>query len=349
MADTNSTTSRRKFKHLTPYERGEIHALLKEGKNQSYIARKLGRDPSTISREIKRGTVTQLRSNLETYEAYYPETGQTIYEKNRHNCGCKSKLAEAEEFVSFAEDKILKDKWSPDAVVGSCKNDPKWIDKPMVCTKTLYNYIDKGFMKVKNIDLLLKTRLKSKKPRIRPNKRNLGESIDQRPQEVDKREEFGHWEIDTVIGKRSSEPVIMTLIERKTRHDLLFLLEGKTNDAVNNCIQSLKEEYGDLFPKVFKTITADNGSEFSGLSDKLDEYGGKAYFAHPYSSWERGTNEFHNGIVRRFIPKGKSLKDLSMETLKRIQNWMNNLPRKILSYLTPNECFKSELTLLSTT
>lgn len=253
---------------------------------------------------------------------------------------------EVETFISFAEEKILKDKWSPDVVVGSCKNNPEWEGKPMVCTKTLYNYIDKGFMRVKNIDLLLKTRLKTRRTHGRVNKRILGKSIEQRPEEVQTRETFGHWEIDTVIGKRAAEPVVMTLVERKTRNDLLFLLEGKTSEAVSNCISSLKEQYGDSFSKVFQTITADNGSEFSELSEQLGEYGSTAYFAHPYSSWERGTNERHNGIVRRFIPKGKSLKDISMPALKRIERWMNSLPRKVLGYMTPEECFKKELAAL---
>jgi transposase, IS30 family len=133
--------------------------------------------------------------------------------------------------------KILKDKWSPDIVVGSCKNDPKWEGKTIVCTKTLYNYIDKGLLGVKNIDLQLKTHLKSRKSRKRKNKRILGESIDQRPEDVQRREAFGNWEIDTVVGKRTSEPVIMTLIERKTRLELIFLLDGKNSEAVNSCIE----------------------------------------------------------------------------------------------------------------
>ncbi len=347
MVHNNFNTDRRNFKHLSPYERGNIKALLNEGKSINYIAKQLNRSPSTISREIKRGTTKQLKSSLEVYEDYFPETGQAVYEKNRLNCGRKCKLLQSESFIEFAEEKILNEKWSPDAIVGACKNDPKWEDKSMVCTKTLYNYIDRGLLKVKNIDLLLKTRLKTRRIRGRKNKRILGESIEQRPEEVQDREVFGHWEIDTVIGKRTSEPVIMTLSERKTRTNLLFLLNGKTSQDVNCCIDSLKDWFGDKFPKVFKTITADNGSEFSDLSGKLEEYGSKAFFAHPYSSWERGTNERQNGIIRRFIPKGKSLKDVSLSAIKRIQDWMNRLPRKILGYMTPEACFTKELAILN--
>ncbi len=346
MARNNCNTNKRTFKHLTVYDRGMIKALLKEGKSINYIAKKLKRSPSTISREIRRGTTTQLRTNLTTYEEYFPETGQAVYEKNRKNCGRRFKITQAEEFISYAEEKILKDKWSPDAVVGSCKMDAKWQNKIIVCTKTLYNYIDKGLMKIKNIDLQLKTRIKTKKTGVRKIKRKLGESIEQRPEEVQGREVFGHWEIDTVLGKLTHEPVIMTLSERKTRKNLLFLLNEKTSKEVNQCIDVLKERYGNNFSKVFKTITADNGLEFSELSNKLQEYGSKAYFAHPYSSWERGTNERHNGIIRRFIPKSKSLKDISLATVKRIEDWMNSFPRKILGYATPETCFKEELALL---
>lgn len=208
--------------------------------------------------------------------------------------------------------------------------------------------MDKELMKAKNIDLLVKNRLKVNKIRTRTHKFNLGKSIDQRPKEVEEREEFGYWEIETVIGKRASEPVIMTLIERKTRYDFLFLLGNKTSGAISRCIDSLKEQHKNLFFKIFKTITADNGSEFSELSDKLAEHGDEAYFAHPYSSWKRGTNEIDNGIIKCFIPKGQTLKNLSAATIARIQNWMNNLPRKILGYMTPEKCFKRELATLHT-
>lgn len=338
-----STTIKRKFKHLSVYERGQIAALVKEGKTLHYIAKKLGRSPSTISREIKRGTTIQMRSDLSTYKEYFPETGQAVYEKNRMNCGAKCKLAQVEDFLKFAEDKILHEKWSPDAVVGLCRRDPKWQNFAIVCTKTLYNYIDRGLLKVRNIDLNLKLRLKPKRKRVRQNKRIMGKTIDQRPEEVQLRQTFGHWEIDTITGKKSDDSVILTLTERKTRHELLFLLDAKDSNAVNEALLELKNYYGEQVCKVFRTITADNGSEFSGLSETLQQLGIEVYFTHPYSSWERGTNERHNGLIRRFIPKGKAIKDFSAGTIKRIQQWLNNLPRKILDYKTPEECFNEEL------
>jgi len=125
MAQHNCTTKPRSFKHLNVYERGQIAALHKEGKSIRYIAKQLGRAPSTISREIKRGTVTQLKSDLSTYEAYFPEAGQAIYEKRRKNCGAKLKLPLVKDFIRFAEEKMLQEKpWAPDTIVGYCKKDP---------------------------------------------------------------------------------------------------------------------------------------------------------------------------------------------------------------------------------
>lgn len=235
----NYNTPVRSFKHLKLYERGEIFALLKESKSIRYIAKKLGRSPSTISREIKRGTTLQLKSDLSSYSAYFPETGQAVYENHRSNCGAKIKLAQAEEFIRFAEKQILKNNWSVDTVVGYCKIDPYWKDKYIVFTNTLYNYIDKGFLSVRNIDLPLKIRLKPKKKRIKESKRILGKSIDLRPEKINSREEFGHWEIDTIIGKKSNDNALLTLTERKSRYEIIIPLDNKDANSVNNSIKNL--------------------------------------------------------------------------------------------------------------
>ena len=345
MAQYNCTTKYRSFKHLDVFERGKIAALHKEGKSMRYIAKQLGRAPSTISREIKRGTVTQLKSDLSTYEAYFPEAGQAIYQKKRKNCGAKLKLSLVKDFIRFAERKMLEKKpWSPDSIVGYCKKDADWKNKPMVCTKTLYNYIDRGLLKVRNIDLLLKPRLKpGDKTKRREPKRIMGKSIDLRPKKVETREEFGHWEIDTVVGKRSNDAVLLTMTERKTRYELIFLLDSKDSEAVKRVFMELKNSYGELFGEVFRSVTADNGSEFSELSSILGSLRSEAYFAHPYSSWERASNERQNGIIRRFIPKGKAIRGISLSEVKDIERWINQYPRKILSYRTAEEYFYEEL------
>ena len=141
----------------------------KEGHSNREIARRLGRAHQTIANELKRGTTTQLKTGRKPYTAYFPETGQAVYERNRKNCGAKSKLLEAAEFIDFACDQIMNQGWSPDAVVGFAKLQIDWKDKPMVSTKTLYNYIDQCLLSVRNIDFPMKTKLNTK-TKARPKK-----------------------------------------------------------------------------------------------------------------------------------------------------------------------------------
>lgn len=135
---------------------------------------------------------------------------------------------------------------------------------------------------------------------------------------VDTREEFGHWEIDTVVGlRKGNDQALLTLTERKTRYEVIIKIEGKASDLVNRALTSLKEATGKDFGHPFKTIPSDNGSEFVGISELLEEVTA-VYFTHPYSSWERGTNENHNGLIRRFIPKGSRILDVSLSTVRRV-------------------------------
>jgi IS30 family transposase len=240
----------------------------------------------------------------------------------------------------------LQDRWSPDAVCGYAELHGLF-DDAIVCTKTLYNYIDLGLIAVKNIDLPMKVRLNTKKKRSRQNKRVLGRSIEERPAEVEQREEFGHWEIDTVIGKKSQDEALMTLTERKTRKEFILRVEVKDSEAVSVSIGDLRKRYGSLFSHVFKTITADNGSKFADLGLSVEDEETEIYFTHPYTSCERGTNERHIGLIRRFIPKGKAISSVSDKTISYAENWCNQLPRKILGYRTPEECFQEELALLA--
>lgn len=345
MAQPHSTTTKNSYKHLTPFERGKISILLKKGRTQGDIAKALDRCKSTISREIKRGTVTQMLTDLTTYEVYIPDTGQAVYESNRKACGAKMKLGQVIDFIEYAEEKILKEKWSPDAVCGREKLLNKF--DTMVCTKTLYNYIERGLIGVKNIDLPIKVRLNPKKKRIREHKRILGKSIAERPVSIEDRKEFGHWEIDTVAGTRSKGAALLTITERKTRNEIIIKMLAKTKHDVGVAIGSLRKEYGTMFSQVFKTITSDNGSEFSDLVPSVSDESTDVYFARPYTASERGTNERHNGLIRRFIPKGKAIDDVSERKILYVEDWCNRLPRRILGYRTPEECFLEELSKLA--
>lgn len=342
----------RKGKHLSFEERVLIHHLHTKLKySNREIARQLGRAPQTIHNEIKRGSTTQIKRQHQygktyTYEgnSYFPDIAQRKYTQLRKNCGRRLKWLVSDAFIQFADNKMLgKEKWSPDIVIGYAKKMELFPKESIPCTTTLYNWIDKGYSKTINLDLLLQTKRNTKQKRVRKNLRILGDSIENRSESINKREEMGHWEIDTIIGiKSANEPVLLTLTERKTRFNFIVKIESKSPKSVNQAVQYLKTASGELFPKLFKTITADNGIEFSNL-DRFSQDEMKIYFTHPYSSWERGTNEKHNGMIRRFIPKGIPISKISATQIVRIQQHLNDLPRKILGYQTPHEVFAEEL------
>ena len=204
----------------------------------------------------------------------------------------------------------------------------------------MYNYIDLKLIDLDNFDLLLKLSRKATKQAPKKNKRVFGKSISSRPDYINDRREFGHWEIDTVIGvKDLNEPVLLTLTERLTRYELIIKIHGKNEQAVSKALEQLvHREHPE---EIFKSITSDNGSEFSTLPEALST-GAEVYFTHSYSSLERGTNENHNGMIRRFIPKGTRLSNVCSERIRDIDIWMNKYPSKILRYYTPLQQFLQE-------
>ena len=180
--------------------------------------------------------------------------------------------------------------------------------------------------------------------RIRKNKKKLGRSIEQRPQEVNKRDVFGHWECDLVLGhKTKDDEVLLTLSERMSHEFLIIKIPDKTAASVMNAFKSLRKQYSEHWNDIFKTITTDNGSEFADLSQLEDISKSLVYYAHPYTSCDKGTVERHNGLIRRFIPKGDYIHNYSLQQIIDIETWCNSLPRKILAYHTPDEIFEREL------
>src|SRR5699024_10381592 len=268
------------------------------------------------------------------YQKYYPDVGARVYKENQKNCGSSNRLMTSWKFILFAEDKIMKEKWSPDAVVGYAKKQEFFESIP--CTKTLYNWIDNGDLKIKNMNLALKLRRNTKSSKSRNNKKIFGTSIEERPESIETRKEFGHWEIDTVLGHKTKDQAVLTLVERKTRMAIVRRIFSKSAPAVSGALDDIFQEYPNI-KQVFKSITADNGSAFSAQGDGK---GIAIYFAHPCASWERGTNERHNGLLRRLIKKGQPIHAYSDQCIKDVANWMNTFPRKILNYQTPEENFK---------
>ena len=272
-------------------------------------------------------------------------TAWQTYRENRSHC-CRNYAAlDKRRFLQYVEDHFYgNDKWSLDACAERAVLEGKFQRCETLCTKSLYNYVDLGLIGIKNIDLPQKLSRNTKIHKCKQNKRILGRSIEERPKEVEAREEFGHWETDLVIGQKSGQDnVLLTLLERKTRQLSVIRLPGKSSESVLSAFVRMKSELGASHSKVFRTITTDNGSEFSRLSELENGTEAKVYFAHPYTSCEKGSIENHNGLIRRFIPKGKRIADYSNEDLLTVELWANGLPRKILGYQTPDEAFDEEM------
>lgn len=346
MSQSNCNTETRKGKHLTERERYQIEILLKEGLRSIDIGNRLGRDRRTIEREISRGTVRLLKTDLTYQNTYCADTAQRKYLVSAQNKGPCLKIGHDHLLVQHIEDKIKNHKYSPDAVIGEIKAKELHFETS-ICTKTLYNYIDKNvFVGITNKDLPVK---KNKKKRtykqIKIAHKNLkGTSIEDRPASVDNREEYGDWEMDCVVGPREGKsPALLVLTERKTREEIIRKLSFKTQECVLRALDTLENELGDRFKQMFRTITVDNGSEFlnfqgierSVISPELQRT--KVYYAHPYSSWERGTNETANKLIRRFIPKGTDMTSITDAEIRQIEHWMNNYPRKIHGYKSAND------------
>jgi IS30 family transposase len=336
MTTTNFNTNIKKYNHFSLEERGELKGYLNLKLSLRTIAKLLNRSVSSISAEVKRGLVEQMDTFRNIYTTYIPAVAERKYQENRLNSGRKSKLLTVQRFLKYAEARILKDKWSPDAIIGHVLRNNIFTKEEVVSTKTLYNYIDQKFLEVRNIHLCDKVKRSPRKDKKdRKHKRKFGKSIELRDPNIDSRDEFGHWEIDLVILGKSSSEALLTIVERKSRKLIIRLVKEKTAHEICRVLSVILNEY----PKdTFKSITSDNGSEFAKLTEVFEE----TYYAHPYSSYERGTNERHNGLIRRFLPKGTTFSSISLEIIRRVEEWCNTLPRKILGYATPNESFKEQ-------
>jgi IS30 family transposase len=349
MNQSNHTTKSRKNKYLTLKERYKIEALRKAGFSNTKIALEIGRSDRTIRREIARGTITLLNSDLTKREEYCADVAHRKYLENASNKGPGLKIGNDHKLAEYIEKKIINEKYSPDAVIGQIK--AKGLKfKTSICTKTLYNYIDKNlFLNLTNKHLLVKkNRKKGKYNKVRKVALNntKGRSIEERPQEVNQRETVGHWEMDTIISGYGSKSVLLVLTERYSRKALIFKMLGKTQKEVGKVLDKLERKHRHGFKKMFKSITMDNGCEF--VNYKLIEKSvitkkkrTTTYYAHPYSAWERGSNENTNKIIRRFIPKGADISKYTAKEIKRIEHWINNYPRRILNYMTSQEVYEA--------
>ena len=346
MGQEQNTTRLRKWKQLSERERYQIEDYLQAGLTPIEVSKRMGRDRRTIEREIVRGSVVQLDSELREYIKYCADAGQRIHDERGSNKGRPLKIGHDHKLAGHIEKKIGEEKYSPDAVIGEIKAKGLQFEVS-ICTKTLYNYIDANiFLNITNKDLPVKKDGKKRKYRktgaVALN--NLkGRSIEERPTEIESREEPKHWEMDCVVGKGTACLLVMT--ERTSRKELIFKLKAKKQECVIKVLDGLERQYKGRFKEMFKSITMDNGCEFlnhEALEISCLRVGQKrtiCYYAHPYSAWERGSNEVANKLIRRFVPKGTNIGHLAKADIRRIEHWMNNYPRRIFGYRTANEIF----------
>lgn len=313
------------YKHITINERCCIVEYLNLGWNLSKIAKELNRNKSSISREIRRNNLNR---------KYSAHIAQDNYKIRRKKCKPYGKMANAS-LVSYVQEK-LNDHWSPEQISGRIELD---LNKPVISFSTIYSWIYKGILDKCSVELL-RRKGKSLKPKETRGKFNIGKSISQRPKEVRKRLEIGHWELDTVVSSRGkSKACLSTFVERKTRLVKIRIMPNRKASTFNeNCIIALTQ----LGDNNLKSLTVDRGKEFAGYLELENTLNLNVYFADPYSSWQRGTNENTNGLIREFFPKKFDFSTINQNDVDIVEDILNNRPRKCLGYKTPIEAFNEE-------
>lgn len=338
------------FKQMSHNDRIKMEALLNAGHSKTEVAKQLHFHRSTIYREYDKGKYMHRNSDYTEEERYSSDLGQKAHDYAQEGKGRALKIGNDRELAECIEDKIVNDKYSPEAALAEIAKGEKRF-KTSISLRTLYRYIDNGiFLKLTNKDLPIKSKKKKHNKKVKVQKRaSAGESIENRPEEVKNRETFGHWEMDTVKGRRGvTKSCMLVLTERKTRDEIIIKLKDQTAASVVEALDRLERKWGDMFSKVFRSITVDNGVEFADYEGMEKSVFGEekrtfVFYCHPYSSWERGSNENNNRLIRRHIPKGEDFDGRQDAEIEYIEKWINDYPRGIFGYRTSAELFEEEL------
>ncbi len=334
-------------RHLTLKDREELEIywnmfehlvrrkIFKLSKFMEFAASKLSKSVRTISRELKRGMVEVLNTDLTTRNVYSAPAAQKDYTAKSSAKGNNLKIGRNIKLAEFLTNLLINEKYKPGAALTAAKKAGFEVN---LCERTLYHYIETGLIEgeIKRYRSRGKNRKKGK------TRAPIGKSIEDRPKHIDEREEFGHWEMDTVIGTRKKGKVLLVLTERKTTLEYIELIDGKSTKDVENGLKRLLKRLGKKKIACIKSITTDNGTEFKNFESTEELLGCLQYYCHPYASGERGTNENQNKLIRRFLPKGSCFNSLTKKFVQYIEDWMNNYPRKSKNYLTPTDLFMLE-------
>ena len=337
MSQNNFTTKHIKIKDLK--QRESIEIMLKVNTPISIIAMHIGVGERTIRNEIKRGLVDQQDSMYGFKKKYSADYSQTEYERRNVTKGPNLKIGKNRELSKEVTRLIRDEKYSPGAALAKIKSES--VIEVNVCERTVYNYVRDGILEIEYTELPYgkESPRKNKKKASRSLKNKDGISIEERDKAIENRDCYGHWEMDTVVGgtgKGSS--VLLVLTERHSREEKIIKLPNRKQESVVKAIDKLENKYGKKkFREKFLTITTDNGVEFLDHKGITKGERTKMYFAHAYSSWERGSNEVANRLIRRFYEKGYNIDEISEKQIIKLENWINNYPRKILGWKSTNQ------------
>lgn len=312
-------------KHFSISERESILEFLAFGLSKAEIARRLGRHRSSICREIQRNSHD---------EKYSPHKAQEAYNSRKKRCGAR-RILENNIILIYIQEKLEKG-WTPEQIAGRSKVE----DLFNISFKTIYSAINSGLL-LENTISFLPRKGRKKRNGVKEKRGTIPDKkmIEERPAEANERSEVGHFESDTIIGSKR-QGAIMTYVCRKSRYLIAELMTDRKAATFN---QATIENFKYIPSEYVKTFTSDNGKEFSGFKELEKELEVETYFANPYHSWERGTNENTNGLLRRYFPKGIDFKKLKRKELNQAVYAINNRPRKCLNWKTPQEEFWGEI------
>lgn len=322
----------RHYTHLTREERDRIHAMHVQRKGVCEIARAIGRDKATVSRELRRNG----RSNH-----YGSATAQERYESRRRACRPRRRLADPR-LMSEVRSRISDDHWSPEQVDGRMRLEAG--GKCVVSFSTIYREINAGSLDGPDTPgrrgFRQRLRRKGKRGRARKDERRgrirISHELCERPAEADARSRVGDWEDDTVVGPTPG--CLVTLVDRKTR----FLCGGKADARTSEAVAKVEIEALRARPR--HTVTPDQGKEFANHAYVSERLGGvQFYFCEPHHPWEKGTNENTNGLIREFFPKGTDFSAVSEDEVQRVFSMINDRPRKVLGFRTAREAYLEEV------
>lgn len=327
----------KQYKRLTLKERIIIETLVSEKRSRSYISDKLNRSRSTITRELKKWI-------QKPHHKYDAQLAHWCAQDDLQNKKYLDKITAYPRLKIYVY-KGLLNKWSPEQISGRIKVD--YANDPVMRISYeaiyLHIYSHRQARLNKKLIALLPYHKARRKSRKGAKKRKVrikdAISIDDRPKHIELRQEIGHWEGDLIIGVKPGS-CIGTVVERKTRYTYIVKLKDRKSKTVT---KQFAKKLNRLGRRCRKTFTYDNGMEMANHKWLTEKTGMKVYFAHPYSSWERGTNENTNGLIRRFFPKKTDFLQVTEEQLKMVEHKLNNRPRKVLNYSTPAEMLLKEM------